>query len=246
MRVSQIDFRAALTDPGLPVPPGLTGPADAPAGRRFAVYRNNVAHSLAQALELAFPLVRRIVGEEFFRAMATEFARAHPPASPVLMFYGAAMPGFLGRFPPVAGLGYLPDAARLDLALRESYHAADCEPLGAGALQQGGDLMAARLTLAPALRMVRSRWPLHGIWRANFEPGAPQPRNAPEDILITRPGFDPVIAPLPPGGAYFIAALGRGEPLGAAILSPGTGFDLGPTLGALLRGGAIAGINYGD
>lgn len=246
MRVSQTDFRAALTDPGLPVPPGLTGPADAPAGRRFAVYRNNVAHSLAQALELAFPLVRRIVGEEFFRAMAAEFVRTHPPASPVLMFYGAPMPGFLKHFPPVAQLGYLPDAARLDLALRESYHAADCAPLGAEALRSGAALTSARLALAPSLRVIRSRWPLHGIWRANFEPGAPAPAPGPEDVLVTRPGFDPVITPLPPGGADFIAALGRGEPLAAAILAAGSNFDPGPTLGALLRGGAIAGITYGD
>jgi len=246
MSVSQADFRAALLDPKAAVPGDLLDPAAAPAGRRFAVYRNNVAVSLTEALEVAFPVLHKLLGDEFFRAMAGVYLRAHPPHTPMLMFFGAEMPAFLAGFPPAAHLGYLPDVARLELALRESYHAADARPVGPEALQSGADLMAARLSLAPALRVIRSRWPLHGIWRANSEAGAPQPGKRAEDVLITRPGYDPIPAPLAEGGADFIAALARGESLGAALLAPGTAFDPGPTLGALLAGGAITSIEFGD
>lgn len=246
MTVSQAAFRAAILDPARPVPDGLTDPEQRPAGRRFSVYRNNVAVSLTEALEVAFPVVRKIVGDEFFRAMAGVYLRAHQPSSPVLSRYGAEMPGFLESFAPVAHLGYLPDVARLEIAMRGAYHAADARPVEPEALQSGVDLMSARLRLAPPLRVIRSRWPLHGIWRANTEDGAPKPGREPEDVLITRPGFDPVVGRLDPGGADFIAALAAGEALGTAVVAAGTGFDPGPTLGALLSGGAITDISFGD
>jgi hypothetical protein len=244
--VSQADFRAAILDPARPAPEGLTDPAARPAGKRFSVYRNNVAVSLTEALEAAFPVVRKIVGDEFFHAMAGVYLRAHQPSSPVLSRYGAEMPGFLAAFGPVAHLGYLPDVARLEIARRTAYHAADARAVGPEALQSGADLMIARMALAPALTVIRSRWPLFGIWRANTEDGAPKPGRDPEDVLVTRPEFDPRVALLPPGGADFIAALIAGETLGTAILAAGKGFEPGATVGALLAGGAITDISFGD
>ncbi len=48
-----------------------SAPTAAPAlNRRFAVYRNNVAASLIEAMVQRFPAVCAIVGDEFFRAMA--------------------------------------------------------------------------------------------------------------------------------------------------------------------------------
>jgi len=63
-------FSAALLDAALPAPPGLVGPDGEPGPKRFAVYRNNVVVGLVEALRDAFPAVCRIVGIEFFEAMA--------------------------------------------------------------------------------------------------------------------------------------------------------------------------------
>ena len=63
--------------------------------------------------------------DAFFGARAVESLRAHPPKSRLMMLYGDAFAGFLASFPPVAHLGYLPDVARLEQALRESCHATD-------------------------------------------------------------------------------------------------------------------------
>ena len=247
MTIAQPDFAAALRDPDLPAPAGLTDPAGRPAGKRFDVYRNNVAHSLTDALETAFPVVLRLVGRDFFRAMAGIYLRRHPPRSPRLMFYGREMPAFLDSFPPVAHLGYLPDIARLELALRGSYHAADAAPVGPEALQAlpPDRLLHTRLCLAPALRLVRSAWPIHGVWRANTDPAAPKPGRTAEDVLITRPEFDPVLTLLPPGGAAFVAALRDGATLAAAhegAEAEAPGFNPTDTLAALISGGAITGF----
>lgn len=242
--MSQAEFHAALLDPERPAPAGLTDPEGRPAGRRFDVYRNNVAVSLTEALRQAFPVIRKLVGEDFFTAMAREHARRVPPRSPLLMFYGEDMPGFLSAFPPAAHLGYLPDIARLELALRQSYHAEDAVPLSADALQAlpSSDFRAARLRLAPALRVIRSDWPILAIWRANTEATAPPGARVAEDVLILRPEFDPAPHHLPRAGAEFVAALLRGETV-AAALDKAPDLDLTAILTLLLAGDAIVGFD---
>ena len=240
-------FRHAIFNPQSPAPAGLTDPAGRPAGRRFDVYRNNVAVSLTEALRQSFPVVLALVGDSFFTAMAREHLRQHPPTSPLMMFYGDAMPDFLASFAPVAHLGYLPDIARLELALRQSYHAADGEALPAAALAalDPDRLVDARLRFAPPVRLIRSAWPIHAIWQANTH-GTPPPKTmAAEDILITRPEFDPAPQLLPKGAGAFLQALIGGATLGAALdEAPET--DLTAILGILLAGGAITEIMHGD
>ncbi|MBS0563360.1 MAG: putative DNA-binding domain-containing protein [Proteobacteria bacterium] len=236
----QGQFRAALLDPDLPVPSGLTGPAGRPARRRFDIYRNNVTASLTEALRQSFPVVRALVGEEFFIALAIAHLRAYPPASPLLMFYGQDMPAFLESFPAARALGYLPDVARLELALRQSYHAADADALDPDRLRALAPetFLAARLRLAPAVRLLRSDWPVLSIWRANMRGAAPPRDRTAEDILITRTEFDPEPQLLPPGAASFLTALIGGATVGTALDHAGA-FDLTATLSLLLADGAI-------
>jgi hypothetical protein len=242
--MSQTAFAAALLNPEAEVPRGVVGPDGEPAPKRFSVYRNNVASSLTQALEAAFPTVRKLVGDTFFAAMAGVFLRVHPPTSRMLMLYGAEFPKFLQGFPPVGHLGYLPDVARLDQAMRESYHAADSRALDEAAFQRlmASDLAELRLTLAPSLRLVRSTWPIVSIWLANAE-GGPAPTAGAEDALILRPDFDPRPQILPSGGGAFVAELLAGQCLGAAVDMAGPGLNLPAVLGLLISGQAITGVS---
>src|SRR3974377_2309499 len=79
-------FATALLDRTVAVPPSLRGAARRRRDRRFAVYRNNVAVGVVSALATRFPVVKRLVGDEFFRAMAhayasVELARPQPMMS---------------------------------------------------------------------------------------------------------------------------------------------------------------------
>ena len=81
-----------------PVPAAFKGAAQGRAERRFAVHRNTVAASLIEALQARFPVVQRLVGEDFFRAMARAFVALEPPSSPLLFLYGESFAAFIARF----------------------------------------------------------------------------------------------------------------------------------------------------
>jgi hypothetical protein len=243
MITTQSDFRAALLDPASPAPEGVQNPDGIPATKRFDVYRNNVAVSLTDALEAAFPVVNKLVGNDFFRAMAGVYLRAHPPTSPVMMFYGEDMPEFLAGFGPAQSVPYLPDMARLELALRHSYHAADASPIAPDALAQiaPDTLPNVTFTFATSLHLIPSNFPLQSIWWANTYGG--DIAKVAQPTLITRPEFDPIVDALSPEQAAVLAALIAGKPLGVALQNGGAGFDLGPLLGLLLSRNALISIN---
>lgn len=242
LNATQQAFADALLNPEAPVPDGVVDPEGRPAPKRFAVYRNNVTVSLMDALATAFPVVEKIVGNEFFAAMAAEFVRAHPPSSPLLMFYGEAFPGFLGEFEPVKHLAYLPDIASLEQLRRQAYHAMDAEPLGREFLAAVPPeaLSTLRVTLHPAARILRSDHPVLSIWEWNRAGTQEQQHTLPEGgehILVTRPDLDVELRRLPVGGADFLEALQAGATLGdaAAAGASSPGFDLPDNIAGLIE-----------
>ncbi|MEX0301356.1 MAG: putative DNA-binding domain-containing protein, partial [Leisingera sp.] len=244
----QAEFPSALMDAAQSVPEGLTDPLDHPAGRRFSVYRNNAPVSLTEPMHTAFPVIAKLLGKQNMDGLAGIYLRRHPPSSPLMMFYGEHYPEFLEGMEQLKHLGYLGDTARLELALRRAYHAADAAPIAPEALGvlTPDALMNTCLTLAPAVQVLRSPWPIHGLWRYNTEDGAPKPEAQAQDVLITRPEFDPIPQVLPPAGAVWINALMGGATIGEALeqaAAEDETFDLGATLALLLQGGAITGLD---
>ncbi|WP_296762373.1 DNA-binding domain-containing protein [Sediminimonas sp.] len=244
----QATLHRAITTPNLAPPGGLSDGHGRPAGRRFWVYRNNVAVSLREALRTGFPAVASLIGEQNFSTVARTYAQENPPDSPLLMLYGAGFPAFLDGFEPLAHIRYLGDVARLEHAMRRAYHAADSAAICSGTLRAIAlkTLMDSSANLAPATTIVRSVWPVHAIRAYALDPSNPKPAATPQNVLITRPDFDPVATPLPAGGAEFVEALARGATFAEAhdqAAATASGFDPAFTLGLLLDGAAIASLN---
>jgi len=237
----QTTFTAALLNPDAATPSTVIDPQGRPAPKRFNVYRNNVAVSLTDALRMAFPTILKVVGDDFFNAMAGMYLRKHPPTSSLMMHYGQEMPQFLKHFKPAANLPYLGDIAQLELAMRASYHAADVTPVAPEMLQsiETATLMASRFGVAPAAQLVRSRFPIFDIWRFNMTENDTPPAPGGQAVLITRPEFDPHPHLLPAGAATFVMALQDGLTFSEAMQKSSVAaptFDLTQTLGILLAG----------
>jgi hypothetical protein len=243
----QSRFAAALFDRELPVPEGVTSWTGPRPQRRFAVYRNNISSALIEALAIRYPVVMRLVGEEFFRAMTREYVQTHLPSSPVLIEYGSDYPPFISDFLPAAGLPYLADVARLESAYWEAYHAADGRPVDASAFAAvpPGRLPGLRLAFLPSVRVVTSSWPVVSIWRTNTHDieVTPIDLSVAEDTLVARPELDVEIRRLPRGAASFLSRLMEGAPLGeaaGAAVAEDSDFDLAANLKGLIEARIIA------
>lgn len=241
---SETSFAGALLNAEPSVPPGLNAHNAAIPARRFAVYRNNVMTSLGGALKRRYPVVERLVGEDFFTGMAREFVLRHPPRSPLLAQYGEGFPDFIATFEPARELPYLADVARLEAARTRAYHAEDATPLGADsfAALDAEALADIRLQLHPSAAILRSPFPIVTIWAMNSgerELGPIEDWQG-EDALVVRPYLKVEVRSLPPGGVAFLQSLAESLPLRDAIaagLADHAGFDLAGNLAGLIGSG---------
>lgn len=243
-------FASALLDSDLPAPKGFVGPDGEQSERRFTVYRNNVFVGLTEALRASFPCTARLVGDEFFMAMARVFAAASLPASPILLHYGAEFPDFIASFPPAESLPYLADVARIERAATEAYHARDEASLLPSALAgvPPEQALFLRFRLHPSARLLRSPFPAFTIWRMNAADGTPAPVDLSEaqDTLVLRPDAEVDVRQMLPASHDFLAALAQGMTLAQALeaaLAADADFDLSENLRDLIQMGAFVGFD---
>lgn len=139
-----------------------------PAADRLDIYRNTLVGSLTTALRLSYPAVHRLVGVGFFEGAAAIFVEQHIPHSACLDDYGAEFADFLERFPPVAGLPYLPGVARLEWAVNVALHAREADALDLGRLAMAEATHDGRIVLVlhPSVGLVHDACPVDAIWRA--------------------------------------------------------------------------------
>jgi Putative DNA-binding domain len=239
-------FAKALLDVEQPIPLGINAPGAAVPTRRFAVHRNNMVAGLVKVLRGRFPVVEKIVGDEFFGAMAHAFVVEHPPRSPLLASYGDDFAGFITGFAPACQLAYLADVARIEAARTRAYRAADVSPVDPGrfAALDAGTVGAIRVEMHPSVEIIRSPHPIVTIWAMNSGERtlAPIEHWCREDALVARPYLDVEIRSLPPGGAAFLLALASGRPLGEAAqdaFADAPGFDLAANVTGLIGWGVV-------
>ena len=238
-------FDAALR--GGALPPGVTARLPDEVPRRFAVYRNNVAAGLADALAARFPVVQRLLGDAYFRALARIYAEAHRPGSPVLAEWGVDFAEFLAGFAPLGAYPYLADVARIEYARGRAFHAADALPIDPSALVEA-DPETLRLGLHPSVLLLRLSFPAVSIWARNqpgaetAHPPAPMPQSAENALILRDAGFEVQLHAIGPGDAALVEAMLSGATLGrAAALARLDEPDHDPQLllVLLMRAGAI-------
>ena len=222
-------------------PPEVTGKSVG----RFRVYRNNVHGALIDALADAYPVCRRLVGDEFFTAMAREFFLLEKSRQPSLSLYGDGFAAFISDFEPAASVPYLSDVASLERARLEAVHAADAPALQATDLPVDGvELAGSRLAVHPAARTVTSQFPIFTIWHAN-QPGQTSQHTAfgAEHVLVTRPDDAIQLYLMDESNLLFLSVLSEGEPIQVAYetaINRFKDFDVVNSLSTLLGTGCFS------
>lgn len=219
----------------------------------FAVYRNTVMKGCIDALQANFPTVLRLVGEEWFRAVAALHVRAQSPGDARLQLYGQHFPDFLQNFAPAAELPYLAGIAQLDRFWTEAHAARNAPTLMPGAiaglpLDQLGELV---LVPHPAARWAWfDEQPIYTLWQRNRdEQGMSDVDDltwCAEGTLITRPAGKVRWTSLDAAGCAFLDACDAGRSLAQAAADAqarDAQADLAQLMASLLGAGAFGANN---
>jgi hypothetical protein len=173
----------------------------------IAIYRNNHTGALTRSLAAAFPVCRRILGEDCFNGIARKYVDLSPSRLTDLNRYGESFPDFLGAWTSArtafAEFAYLEDLARLEWYWHIAYYQEDDEPFDftAFANTSPSQMDKIRLCVSHALSLLKSDYPVFEIWKLNRdgeEADEVQANELPHYLVVYRrngyPGIEVVSA----------------------------------------------------
>ncbi len=253
LRDLQAQFTQALFSGGDSPIEKVIEPGDLDTSIRLGIYRNNVLSNYRNALRDTYPVILRLVGDEFFNAAARVFAIQSFSRSGDLHDYGEEFGSFLAAFPPAQDLPYLADVARLEWAAHRVFHAADAAPLDLSQLAEIGEerLSALRFTLSPAARLTDSVYPIARIWQVS-QPGymgddTVSLEEGAQRVLVIRRDYAIELKPLSVGEHAMLLSLEAGHSLGYAVdeaLAADTDFDVQKFMIEFVATSTFAIMNY--
>jgi len=168
--VSDAVFESPVDGPALTaISEYLTASPGIPAAEHLRIYRRAILGTLVRGLGNLYPVCKRVLGEQFFDAMARLYARKTPSRSPDLAEYGDNFCRFIETFEPAAELAYLPDIASLEWCWHRAYHASDEAGLDHEALSRipAADRGRIMFRLPASASLIASEFPIHRIWEVN-------------------------------------------------------------------------------
>jgi hypothetical protein len=213
LREVQESFAAALRDPAVAC--AVLPPAN------LAVYRNNASHTFRKTLELTYPVVRRRVGDDYFRQLCANYRQLVPSRSGDLHWYGRDFAAFLDAHLEDIEYRWLADLARLEWSRAECAVGVERPALPAEALARYPATQLEHLVfqLQPTLKLHASAFPVFSIWTANQVDNAPPvDQSLGSECGMVRARHDTAeVRRLDPALFSYLSALAGGATLGAAM-----------------------------
>jgi len=165
------------------------------ANDQFMSYRDSVIGGIIEALADSYPVVKKIVGEQFFNHISYQYIRQYPSTSPDLNNYGEQFSAFIDTLTTTNTVPYLSDVAKLEWAwqkiiIGENSKAGNLHLLASLNEQNSDDLL---FRLNPHTSLLFSNYAIHKIWEVNQD-NAKNKENVKIDkntnLLIWRNGLD--------------------------------------------------------
>lgn len=243
---SQAKLIAAILDNGEQTNPGED------AG--LAAYRRGLKANANRALEISYPTICQLLGEDFFSQTATRYLSEYPFCEGDWGAWGEQFPEWLSRSPEIEQYPYLTDSARLDWACHQAGRA-KTEPLDLTSLQllAEADPYRLRFRLAASLSLVASDYPVVAIWQAHQNEDERQDRldqarkklyeRSGEIALVWRKDWKAEVRALEMPENEWFELLFENRPIGEALdRVQGKGFSLETWLPSALEQKLIIGI----
>lgn len=134
----------------------------------LVIYQKQLQYSARRSLTISYPVLHQLIGPQALGALAIKLLKAHPPASGDWADWGQPIPQLLRQLERFNDYPFLADLSLLEWYLHEVGRA-PVEPIHKDSLLrfQGEDLLQARFSLSPSVRLLRSQFAIDEIWLAH-------------------------------------------------------------------------------
>lgn len=146
---------------------------DSAQRKGLAIYQNNLLFTASRALQLTYPVLTQLLGQEAIRQLSHTLLQTAPPTTGDWGDWGQALKALIAAEPLAEAYPFLPDVIAFEWALhqagRSASHAIDRHALSlvCSSLIQRGSVLRATIQLSPAVSILTSDYPVDHIWQAH-------------------------------------------------------------------------------
>jgi hypothetical protein len=159
---------------------------------RMSVYAKGYKARIREGLGEVYETIQSLLEPEIFSQLSNDYAVRYPSHSYNLNLVGEHLPELLATHPLKERFPFLPDLARLEWLIYQSFHAFDGKPLEPSDIASipMEDWESARIVFQPSVALLASPWPILDIRQLRHEKtlreAAENIRPEPQKILISR------------------------------------------------------------
>jgi hypothetical protein len=141
--------------------------------QQLSIYQNNVRGALQKTLAQVYPVCRKILGENYFKQLASHYIHHYPSRHHDLNGYGEYFSSFIKaecqQRSELNDYPYLSDLVLLEWFRQQIYYAAEEAVFDFPAFAQLSEQQQAQTVfqLAPHVRFIHSDFPVVSIWQIN-------------------------------------------------------------------------------
>jgi hypothetical protein len=220
-----------------------------PTDVRLNVYRNNVFGNFSSVLGMIYPILQKLVGEDYFDSLCVKYRQKHPSPSGNLDDYGQRLPKLIEDLRDEHKLAYLKDIANLEWKFHRAYTSRNVADFKIEEFQKLKEEELSEITfkLHPSCVLIASRFPIFSIWESVDSNKKLNLDQLPKEfILIERARFDVEIQNLTEEEFLFLKHAKKGQNLYKIYeeISPEfADLDIGSAMNKFISNGVIA--SYG-
>lgn len=220
----------------------------------LAVYQRSLSANAKRALEISFPTVKQLLGNEFFSQLCVNFLHAHPLTTGDWGDWGCELPRWLACSRELADYPYLDDCAQLDWLCHQSERAGNiATDLNSLPLLAENDIYQVTIKLCSGVFILTSQYPVVDIWNAHqgaekstrlFAQAAQSITNKePQSALVWRPEWKPKVKKITASEFLFLQHTLAGQSVGESLdAMSSTDFSFQTWLPQALENGLLCGI----
>ncbi len=187
---------------------------------RMQLYRDSAIGNIIAPLELTYPVIKDLVGDNFFDLMCHKYIEKHWPKSGNMNDYGKKFAEFIKDLEQTKSLPYLSDIARLEWLFHLSSLADDKQQSDWSKFAQltEENLSKVKIDLHPSTMLIASDYPILKIWEMCKENCAEKlDLKQGVNTLLVRKNLKVNLYPLEDNEMAFLRALINGETLMSAF-----------------------------